>query len=93
MSISISELSQIREITKNLLEELQLDAYLFEIEPHEAQWELKVECAIEEGWETVTLTVVKEQLLRAADDPKIRRSLLREWHEALSACLLKTRAP
>ena len=42
MSESIVELAQIRELVTKILDELQLDAYLFEVEPREGQWELRV---------------------------------------------------
>jgi hypothetical protein len=38
-----------------LLEQLGLAAYVFAIEPQEDQWQLKIECGIAEGWETVTV--------------------------------------
>ena len=93
MAESIAELAQIRELVTKILDELELDAYLFEVEPREGQWELKVECAVKEGWETVRLPVTKALLLRGADDPEVYRSLLDEWREVLSACLIKTQRP
>ena len=93
MSISTIELAQTREAVTRILDELQLDAYLFEVEPSEGQWELRVECAVEGGWERVTLTVAKELLLLAVDDSKVRHSLLDEWRETLSACLIKGQQP
>lgn len=90
MSESIAELAQIRELITRTLDELQLDAYLYEIEPCEGQWELKVECAVEEGWKTVRIPVAKELLLRAATDSTAHRLLRDEWRDALSACLIGT---
>lgn len=87
MSISMNELVQVREVTRKILDELQLDAYLFEVEPREGQWEIKVECAINEGWETVMLGVKKDLLLRGIDDAVAHQLLLDDWREALSACL------
>jgi hypothetical protein len=89
MPLSINELAQIRQTVTGILDELQLDAYLFEVEPQEGQWEIKVECAIAEGWETVRLTAKKEYLQRGSDDAVIHELLLDEWREALSACKLK----
>lgn len=93
MSISTIELAQTREIVTRILDGLQLDAYLFEVEPSEDQWEVRVECAVEGGWERVTLTAAKEDLLQAVDDSKVRRSLLEDWRETLSACLIKGQQP
>jgi len=89
MSLSITELAQAREIATRILDELQLDAYLFEIEPLEGQWEIKVECAVTGGWETVMLTASREILLRGGDDAVAHEVLLDNWREALSACKVK----
>lgn len=40
------ELTQARETVASLLETLGLAAYLFEIEPREGRWEVRVECAL-----------------------------------------------
>jgi len=90
MSLSILELARAREITAELLDELGLDAYLFEIEPHDDQWELKVDCAVETAgaWESTTLSVPKEILL-ASRDAAIHRRLLAEWRGRLGACRLR----
>lgn len=86
MPLSSAELIQAREAAAELLEELGLDAYLFEIEPRDGQWELRVECAIEEGWETVVLPVPKALLLTGRDDAAARQQLLTDWRERLAAC-------
>ena len=90
MSLSITELAEVREVVTGILDELQLDAYLFEVEPLEGQWEIKVECAVSEGWETVRLTANREILLRGSGDAVAHSVLLDNWREALSACLLKS---
>jgi len=79
-----------RENVMALLDELKIEAYLFEIEPKEGQWEINVECAIKEGWEMFRLTAEKEYLLRGVDDAVARDVLLDNWREALSACRIKT---
>ena len=90
MTLSVKEIAQMRETVTALLDELKLEAYLFEIEPKEGQWEINVECAIEEGWEMFRLTADKEYLLRGLDDAVVRDVLLDNWGEALSACRIKT---
>ena len=45
MPVSINDLALAREAVSKVLEELQLDAYIFEVEPREGQWEIRVECA------------------------------------------------
>jgi hypothetical protein len=88
MTLSIAELARARDTTAELLDELRLDAYLFEIEPRDGQWQLKVDCAVEAdgAWESVTLVVPKEMLLMGLDDTSIRRRILAEWRGRLAAC-------
>ncbi len=83
---SAGELEQAREATSTLFEELGLAAYLFAIEPREGRWELKVECAIEEGWEAITLPVDIQLLLSSRADPDARKRLLETWAPRLAAC-------
>jgi hypothetical protein len=89
MFASTLELAQVREVVTSLLDELCLDAYLFEVEPREGQWEVTVECAVAEGWERVRLTADKVLLLQGMDDGDARARLLGDWRAALSGCKLK----
>lgn len=86
MSLSRNELLQAREVVAQVLEELGLDAYLFEVEPQEGQWEIRVECAVEGGWETCRLSADKEYLLRGTEDAVVHEVLIDNWREALRAC-------
>lgn len=88
MTLSIIELAKARDMTAGLLDELRLDAYLFELEPRAEQWQLKVDCAVgaEGGWESITLLMPKEMLLLSHTDAAIRRRILAEWRERLAAC-------
>ena len=91
MTVSMAELAEVREVVGKLFDQLALDAYLFEVEPKEDQWEIKVECAVgKESWETVRLTAKKDILLHGADDAVMHQVLLDNWNEALSACVKKT---
>lgn len=86
MPLSMIELSQAKEAAAALLGELGLEAFLFEIEPHAEHWQLTVECAIENGWQTTTLPVAKALLLASRDDAAARKHLLYEWRERLAPC-------
>jgi len=90
MRVSMNDLAGAREAVGRLLEELQLDAYIFEVEPHEGQWEIRVECAAAGGWETCRLTADKEYLLRGSDDAIAHQLLIDNWREALSDCVRKS---
>jgi hypothetical protein len=90
MQVSLIELARAREVVGSVLEELQLDAWLFEVEPREGQWEIRVECAVAGGWESCRLSAEKDYLLRGADDAVVHEVLVDSWGEALSACLRKS---
>lgn len=85
MTLSIAELARAREAVAGLLEELRLDPYLFEVEPRDEHWELKVDCALEtEGaGESITPPLSKEPLLRCTDDASVRQQLFAQWRERL----------
>ncbi len=87
MPLSTVELANARELVKQILDDLRLDAYLFEVEPGEGELEIKIECAVKEGWETVTIKLEKELLLSGVGDPDARLKLLEQWRDVLSSCL------
>ena len=89
MNTSITELAKIREVVSKLLDELHPEAYVFDIEPQEGHWQLNIECAIDNGWESISLKANKDYL-QHGDDAVIHQLLLDEWREALSACKIKT---
>jgi len=80
------QLAQAKDAAAALLGHLELEAFLFEIEPQNDHWQLTVECAIESGWQTTTLPVTKALLLASQDDAAAREQLLSEWRERLAAC-------
>ncbi len=86
MSLTITELSKARDTVADLLDELRLDAYLFEVAPRDDKWDVKIECAIGQGWETITLSVGKEMLLASSEEPNVRQQLLDEWQARLGGC-------
>ncbi|QBQ53445.1 hypothetical protein [Nitrosococcus wardiae] len=89
MVLSTIDFVKARDTVAELLDELALEAYLFEVEPRNSHWEVKVECAIKEGWEMVTLSIPKEVLLASADDKVIRQQVLEEWQVRLAACKIQ----
>ncbi|MEJ2361676.1 MAG: hypothetical protein P8Z75_09655 [Gammaproteobacteria bacterium] len=90
MELSAEELAQMRMNVTALLDELQLDAYLFDIEPRPGQWEVRVECATDNGWGTYRLTADSDYLLHGRDDAVARGVLLDNWRDTLAACKTKT---
>lgn len=92
MDFSVDELARMRITVTALLDELHLDAYLFDIEPTPGQWEVKVECATDTGWGTFRLTAETDYLLHGRYDAVAHAVLLDNWRDSLSACKLKNQA-
>ncbi|MBI1424223.1 MAG: hypothetical protein GC149_12195 [Gammaproteobacteria bacterium] len=90
MDFSVEELAQMRTTVTALLDELHLDAYLFEIEPKPGLWEINVECATVDGWSRFQLTAATDYLLHGRDDAVAHAVLLDNWRDSLAACKLKS---
>jgi hypothetical protein len=86
MTLSTLELASAREIVRSLLEQLRLEAYLFEVEPHARTWKIRVECGINEQWQSVVLEISSEQLAAGHADGPAREAVLTAWHTQLGAC-------
>ena len=91
MSLSTVDLAKARDSANAILEELQLDAYIFEVEPRNENWELTIECACETdgGWETIKIQVPKQMLLGSFDNAKAREQLFEYWKKEVAGCKLQ----
>ena len=91
MSISTIDLAKARESANTILEELQLDAFIYEVEPRDDVWELTVQCAcdVDGGCETIMLQVPKRMLLDSFDDDKAKQHLFEYWKKVLADCKLR----
>jgi hypothetical protein len=87
MAWSGRDLEKATEAAGALLEELGLDAYLFAVEPREGDWELKVECALKEGWQMIAVPVELDLLLASRTESGARARLLQSWRDRMAACL------
>ncbi len=88
MKLAIAELAQAREVAIELLDELDLTGYLFEIETSSnSQWGLRLEFQVDDSgtWEAITLPVLKETLLSNQTEKVARQRLLNQWHDILKA--------
>lgn len=87
MAIAGRDLERATRATEVLLEELGLEAYVYEVEPRDGPWEVVVECPITGGgWQTVTIEASLEQLLSSLDEAEVRQSLVRQWAQRFTAC-------
>lgn len=83
MNISTRALTQAKEATAGLLEQLGLEAYLFEVEPRDGPWEVHVDCALSDGWQSLTLPVDVTRLLDTRSNEALRLQVLQDWRARL----------
>jgi hypothetical protein len=69
-----------------LLDELRLRAFVFTGEPKEGRWMLRVECATDGEWQTITLPLEGPRRLSTLRDPSKRVRLKAVLHERLRTC-------
>jgi hypothetical protein len=81
MSLSTLELASARAIVRGLLEQLCLQAYLFEVEPGDTHWQIRVDCAANAQWQSLLMAVDRDQLMAAENAGAARATLLAAWHE------------
>jgi hypothetical protein len=86
LAVTGEDLRRAREAAEDLLEEMGLAAYLYEVEPGEGVWWVRVECAVAEGWQVAELPADHGQLLAAPGDARIREGLLADWGGELGEC-------
>ena len=91
MSLSTLDLAKARESANTILEELQLDAFIYEVKPRDDVWELTIECAceVDGGWETITLQVPKRMLLDSFENDKVKQQLFEYCKKILADCKLR----
>jgi hypothetical protein len=84
MLLSEKELTRARETVAALLDTLGLPAYLFEVEPRAGRWEVRIECALDSGWQSTTFAVDQALLAAAPTDAAAREALLADWRRRLT---------
>jgi len=86
MPLSMQNLATARDIVQNLLEYLDVDAYVFDVEPGENAWMIHLECGAEDGWHTRVIEVAPARLANTESDVGERERLVQEWDRILSDC-------
>ncbi len=88
MPATWDRLDEATETVRGMLEELGLDAYLFEVHVREGRWEVRVECGAPDGpWQMTTLEIDGDALTPPdARGPRERDRLLDEWRGRLDLC-------
>ena len=79
-----ADLARATQATEGLLRELLTDSYVFEVEPRDGSWQVKVEFATREGaWQTLNIATGADLLLASLDDEDSHRLLLTQWGERI----------
>lgn len=86
--VHTAELIQAREAAAEVLREMGMAAFLFEVEPDGEEWSLNMECATDGGWATVRIPVTRDDLIMARVDPQRRRIMAAAWRQRLKGCRL-----
>lgn len=87
MILSHVELARTREVVSAMLEQLGLETYLFEVEPREGLWELRVECATAAGeWQSIAIPLDHTELTASLSDDAARKSVLARLAAHVAAC-------
>jgi hypothetical protein len=86
MPLSVIELAKAKEAIASVLEEVGLEAYVFDLKLQDRPWELHVDCAAAGGWLSLSIPVEVDQLLASRDNDTVRTQLLHDWKKRLSDC-------
>jgi hypothetical protein len=85
--LSSIELAKSREVINDMLEQLGLQTYLFEVEPREGMWEVRVECATAAGeWQSIAIPLDHAELTASLSDDAARKSVLAKLATHIAAC-------
>ncbi|HEU0201856.1 MAG TPA: hypothetical protein VFR86_15670 [Burkholderiaceae bacterium] len=76
----------IRAAIEQLLDELELRAYIFTHEAKAHGLQLHIECATDDAWQTVSLPANPSELLASLHDVAVREQLREAWRERLRDC-------
>ena len=86
MTLGSADLARARETAARVLDELNLEAYLFEVEPEEEMWELRLECAFDSGWTSLSVPVNRRDLLEAGGDEAAFARLVEQVRSRVGEC-------
>jgi hypothetical protein len=88
MDWTIRTFVEARTATERVLDALGIGNYLFDVEPRDDGWEVKVECQGREGWKVTRVPVDREALERSLHDGAAREHLLATFRERIGECAL-----
>jgi hypothetical protein len=86
MRLTVHELTSARDAVADLLEDIGLVNYLYEVEPDghsDHRWRVKVECETPDGWKMTELRIDRPTLEQSRRGGSIRSTLLQAWRHRL----------
>ena len=86
MPLSPFDLASAKDAVEELLTRLNLEAFRFTVEHTERGWELRVECATEDGWQIHTILLGDQLPAPSEAAAHLRSRLLALLEEKLPAC-------
>jgi len=86
MSSLAADIREAREAVERLLKALDLRTFVFTVELKERAWLLSIECASEDGWQTISFPVDPGELAASLREPAVRERLQAAWRPRLRAC-------
>lgn len=86
MPLSPYDLARAKDTIEGLLTRLNLEAFRFTVEHTERGWELRVECAAEDGWRLQIILLGDELPAASEADAQLRSRLLALLEEKLAIC-------
>jgi len=84
---SALDIRDARAAVERVFGELGLSAFVYTVEPKDTGWELRAECAVEEGWQSIVLPVDPADLTASLSDAGVRQKLRTAWAPHFKACV------
>lgn len=83
MQWSIGTFIEARDAVAQLLSDLPLQNFRFDVEPHDDGWQVRLEYAAGQTWKEATLHIEHGSLERALRDTASRREVVERWKQQL----------
>jgi hypothetical protein len=86
MPLSRFDLIRVKDVLETMLAQLDLEAFLFAVEHTDHGWELRVECATEDGWQIETIHLGEQFPDASEGDAPLRTQMLTLLQVRLALC-------
>jgi hypothetical protein len=86
MPLSPFDLARARDVLEAMLARLELEAFLFAVEHTDSGWQLRVECATQDGWQVETIALGEELPDISEEEAPLRARTFALLEERLARC-------